>query len=318
MNGSTRQNQASRVEPPPQAEGLAAELLWAAETKASVVAIVMNADYGPDPSGIADDFGVAVEMALKARLVFQEYGPWENTAGRRAIEEALKGKLLGHNAGKILKKFPREDIEAVKKLYNDSVEEHRQLRLGISGRDVKWGNFHNFIQWVGRAVHERYKSGAPAIILPLGATGTPSFAERLLKWVREPMDQLWSKRTIGEQLKVAWKIQATRDRDGAAAPGPRSRAVRVTDIQGVKVVHEFEVLWHERECDSHGWMTEDGRAWLTNHGSRYAADATELLGRMDAALSSAQGIRRALALMADAQRDAESKEPEAADNEAPG
>ncbi|MCY4634745.1 MAG: hypothetical protein OXG04_09630 [Acidobacteria bacterium] len=97
-----------------------------------------------------------------------------------------------------------------------------------------------------------------------------------------------------------------------------SRAVRVTEIEGVKVVHEFEVLWHEWECDGYGWVTEDGRAWLTTHGSRYEADAAELLGRMDAALSSAQGIRRALALIAEAQKDAESKQPETADNEAPG
>ena len=155
MNGPTRENQASRDEPTPQAEGLAAELLWAAETKAWVVAIVMNADDDSGPSDIADDFGVAVEMALKAHLVFQKYGPWENTAGRRAMEKKLKDKLLlGHNAGKILEKFPRKDRKAVEKLYNKSVEEHRQRRLGVSGRDVEWPNFRDFIEWVSHhAVH---------------------------------------------------------------------------------------------------------------------------------------------------------------------
>ena len=42
--------------------------------------------------------------------------------------------------------------------------------------------------------------------------------------------------------------------------------MKVTDIEGVKVVHEFEVLWHEWECDGYGWVTEDGRAWLTTVG----------------------------------------------------
>ena len=81
------------------------------------------------------------------------------------------------------------------------IKEHRQLRLGVSRRDVEWPNFRDFIQWVGRAVHERYKSGAPPIILPVGGTETPNFAEKLVDWVREPMDQLWSRRTIREQLR---------------------------------------------------------------------------------------------------------------------
>ena len=86
--------------------------------------------------------------------------------------------------------------------------------------------------------------------------------------------------------------------------------MKVTEIEGVKVVHEFEVLWHEWECDGYGWVTEDGRTWLTTHGSRYEANAAELLDRMDAALSSAQGIRNALALMAEAQESTEEDGPQ--------
>lgn len=108
------------------AEGLAAELLWASETKARVVASVMNDECGPGTSGIADDFGVAVEMALKARVVFRECGPWNNTAGYRAMEKAIE-KRLGHKADVILRQLPPEDVEAVKKLYDDCVDEHCQV-----------------------------------------------------------------------------------------------------------------------------------------------------------------------------------------------
>lgn len=79
-----------------------------------------------------------------------------------------------------------------------------------------------------------------------------------------------------------------------------------TEIDGVKVVHEFSVLWPEWECDPYGWVTEDGRAWMTSHGSApYEADATALLERMDVALSSATGIRKALALMANGKNEVE-------------
>ena len=94
--------------------------------------------------------------------------------------------------------------------------------------------------------------------------------------------------------------------------------MKVTEIEGVKVMYEFEVFWHEWECDGYGWITEDGRAWLTTHGRRFEAEMSELLERMEAALASAQGIRKALALMAEAQEGAEQKEPNAADNEAAG
>ena len=40
-----------------------------------------------------------------------------------------------------------------------------------------------------------------------------------------------------------------------------------TEIDGKKVVHEFLVFWHEWECDGYGWVTEDGRAYLTDHGA---------------------------------------------------
>ena len=75
--------------------------------------------------------------------------------------------------------------------------------------------------------------------------------------------------------------------------------MKETEINGHKVVHEFTVLWHEWECDGYGWVTDDGRAWLTSHGGTYEAGTIDLLDRMDEALSSITGIRKALSLMAE-------------------
>ena len=75
-----------------------------------------------------------------------------------------------------------------------------------------------------------------------------------------------------------------------------------TEIDGRKVIHEFVVLHHEWECDGYGWVTDDGRAWLTTHGGPPCeADAAKLLHRMDAALTSVEGIRKAVALTAEAE-----------------
>ncbi len=213
----------------------------------------MNDECGPGPSGIADDFGVAVEMALKARLVSTECGPWKNTDGHRAMEAALKFEL-GHEADVILGRLPPEDIEAIKKLYEDCVDAHRGVRLppgatrnaeaqrigdgrllayhGICGPDVDRRDFKGFIKWVGRAVHERYKPGGPEIPLPVGGAvrpdpqgvdvEIPSFADRLIEWVTEPMDRLRSGRTLREMLKADWNIAAARAAE--PAPGRRKRS----------------------------------------------------------------------------------------------
>ena len=69
-------------------------------------------------------------------------------------------------------------------------------------------------------------------------------------------------------------------------------------IDGHKVVHTFTVLWKAWECDDTGWVTDDGRVWLTSHGGLpYEARRSELLGRMEEALDSLSGILKALALM---------------------
>ena len=46
----------------------------------------------------------------------------------------------------------------------------------------------------------------------------PSFADRLIEWVREPMDELWSGRTLREMLKTSWNVAAARAADPATAP----------------------------------------------------------------------------------------------------
>ena len=235
--------------PRPEAEGLAANLLRASKAKTRVVASVMNDECGPGTSGIADDFGVAVEMALKARVVFRECGPWNNTDGYRAMETAIE-KRLGHKADMILRELPPEDIEAVKKLYDDCVDEHRQVHLpfqrigngrlleyhGICGPHVAWEDFDGFIKWVGRcAMRERYHPGPPRIPLPVGGAvrpdprgadvEIPSFADRLIEWVREPMDELSSGRTRREMLETNWNIAAARA-DPATAAKERGETIR--------------------------------------------------------------------------------------------
>ena len=86
--------------------------------------------------------------------------------------------------------------------------------------------------------------------------------------------------------------------------------MRYTEIDNSKVIHEFTVLWHEWECDGYGWVTEDGRAWLTSHGGPpYETEATALLERMDVALCSVTSIRKGLSLMANAQGPVQAKGP---------
>ena len=62
--------------------------------------------------------------------------------------------------------------------------------------------------------------------------------------------------------------------------------VKRTEIDGRKVVHEFTALWHEWELDGCGWVTDDGRAWLstTRSGDPHEVKADVLVGRLDEAL----------------------------------
>ena len=69
------------------------------------------------------------------------------------------------------------------------------------------------------------------------------------------------------------------------------------EIEGCRVVHEFSVMWPAWECDELGWVTEDGRAWMTSHGRLYEAGPGDLLARMEVALRSVDGIRQALSLL---------------------
>ena len=50
-----------------------------------------------------------------------------------------------------------------------------------------------------------------------------------------------------------------------------------TTIDGKKVIHRFMVFHHEWECDGWGWVTEDGRLWLSTHGRVYEAVPSELV-----------------------------------------
>ena len=247
-------------------EGLAATLLHAAEDKAWVVASVMNDECGPGTSGIADDFGVAVEMALKARVVFKECGPWEDSAGYREMEKAIKTRL-GHKVDLILGELPHEDIETVKKLYDHCVEKHREVQLppwpeaevqrisnncmleyhGIYGPDITWVNFDSFMEWVSRATGERYHPGPPEIPLPIGGTvhrdarggqvEIPSFAEKLINWVGEPMKDRWNARTVQETLETNLKIADARSERAGEQKGTTIRIpLRPSDAKTLRTL----------------------------------------------------------------------------------
>ena len=93
------------------------------------------------------------------------------------------------------------------------------------------------------------------------------------------------------------------------ANGEAAGKMQFTEIDGVKVVHEFIVLWHLWECDGYGWVTEDGRVYLSTHGKIFEAPDSEVIERLEAALSCADGIRKALALAAEVRENAKT-EPE--------
>ena len=78
-----------------EAESAAADYLRAARIKADVVRIVMNEAVGPGSTGVADDFGAAVEMALKAVLAFRKQGPVSAEATYGDIRRKLRSKRLG-------------------------------------------------------------------------------------------------------------------------------------------------------------------------------------------------------------------------------
>ena len=70
-----------------------------------------------------------------------------------------------------------------------------------------------------------------------------------------------------------------------------------TEIDGKRVIHEFSVLWNGWEMDNQGWITEDGRAWMTNHGHLSEVNASSIHARAQVAMQSAQELMKALQLM---------------------
>ena len=53
----------------------------------------------------------------------------------------------------------------------------------------------------------------------------PSFADRLIEWVRKPMDELWSGRTRREMLETNLNIAAARAADPATAAQERGETI---------------------------------------------------------------------------------------------
>ena len=67
-------------------------------------------------------------------------------------------------------------------------------------------------------------------------------------------------------------------------------------IDGTEVVYEFKVFHHEWECDGYGWITADGRIWLTSHGSLYEGDVSEIKGMIGELTVSISGMNEAIRL----------------------
>ena len=68
---------------------------------------------------------------------------------------------------------------------------------------------------------------------------------------------------------------------------------KVTEIEDRKVIHHFTVLHEGWELDNDGWVTDDGRVWMTNHGSLYETDEEELQGHLKRIQDCAGSIRKA-------------------------
>ena len=69
-----------------------------------------------------------------------------------------------------------------------------------------------------------------------------------------------------------------------------------TEINGSKVVFEFEVLYLGWEVDPYGWVTEDGKMWHTNHGGLIEIEPSDMHERIKEAADSIAGIMKAIEL----------------------
>ena len=68
-------------------------------------------------------------------------------------------------------------------------------------------------------------------------------------------------------------------------------------LDGSTVVHEFLLMRPGWEMDNTGWVTKDGRLWLTSHGGPpYECSRIEILKELTRTTRSAAEIAKALAL----------------------
>lgn len=66
------------------------------------------------------------------------------------------------------------------------------------------------------------------------------------------------------------------------------------------VIFQFDVLWSGWECDSDAWVVEtDGGLALvmTNHGSKYFADTSELKERISSYENTIENTNKALGML---------------------
>ena len=66
------------------------------------------------------------------------------------------------------------------------------------------------------------------------------------------------------------------------------------EIDGQKVIEEFTVLHYGWEMDNTGWITEDGRVWMTSHGGRpVSVDIEVIESHIEETADSLEGLLKA-------------------------
>ena len=75
-----------------------------------------------------------------------------------------------------------------------------------------------------------------------------------------------------------------------------------TEINGLKVIHEFKMYHYRWECDGYGWVTEDGQIWQTSHSTNprncnpFEASHSEMLDKISELNDAISGMVKALSL----------------------
>ena len=76
-------------------------------------------------------------------------------------------------------------------------------------------------------------------------------------------------------------------------------AKAIVSIEGLNVVDSFIVLQEEWEEDNRGYITEDGRVWLTSYEIPYQCSIDDLQFHIDLTERSLRGLKKAKGMLID-------------------